>query len=237
MHYAPAERDPDFESPAALRDAIAGMLDGIRVRIGAAADANGSAASAAAVRLAGIRTPIGSMLAVAADDALLLLEFTDRRRLERQLRRLSRQIDTMLVPGENEMTRRTARELDEYFAGTRHAFTVPLRPMGSEFQRSAWDALLRIPYGETRSYGEQARLLDPPAVPRAVGRANGDNPIAVIVPCHRVVGSDGSLTGYGGGLWRKRWLLDHELRHRPAAEGEFAFGAPAATRMPEPGTI
>jgi len=102
------------------------------------------------------------------------------------------------------------RQLAEYFAGERTAFDLPLRPAGAEFQKQVWDALLRIPYGETASYGEIARELGHPTASRAVGAANGRNPIAIIVPCHRVIGSDGSLTGYAGGLDCKRALLDLE---------------------------
>lgn len=104
-------------------------------------------------------------------------------------------------------------ELDEYFAGTRQDFTVKLNPRGSGFQRQVWQALCEIPYGETTSYGKVAVSIGHPDGARAVGLANGQNPIPIIVPCHRVIGADGSLTGYGGGLDAKRWLLDHEARH------------------------
>ena len=102
------------------------------------------------------------------------------------------------------------RQLDQYFAGERSEFELALDMRGTAFQRSVWQALLTIPYGETRSYGEIARQIGRPDRARAVGAANGSNPAAIVVPCHRVIGSDGSLTGYGGGLERKRWLLDHE---------------------------
>ena len=101
-------------------------------------------------------------------------------------------------------------QLREYFAGERHEFTLPLAPQGNAFELRVWDALCEIPYGETVSYGEIARRIGSPTAARAVGLANGRNPIAVIVPCHRVIGADGSLTGYGGGLERKRFLLDLE---------------------------
>lgn len=101
-------------------------------------------------------------------------------------------------------------QLEQYFAGERHAFDVPLDLRGSDFQRDVWSALLEIPYGETATYGEIAERVGRPGKARAVGRANGSNPVAVIVPCHRVIGSDGSLTGYGGGMERKRLLLDLE---------------------------
>lgn len=104
-----------------------------------------------------------------------------------------------------------AREqLEQYFAGERSEFDIPLDLRGSEFQRSVWDALLTIPYGETRSYGEIAKQIGRPDRARAVGSANGRNPVSIVVPCHRVIGADGSLVGYGGGLERKRWLLEHE---------------------------
>lgn len=106
----------------------------------------------------------------------------------------------------------TVQQLEEYFGGERTAFDIPLDPVGTDFQRSAWAALRTIPYGETVSYGEQARRMGDVRKARAVGGANGRNPISIIVPCHRVVGSDGSLTGFGGGIENKAWLLDHERR-------------------------
>lgn len=105
-----------------------------------------------------------------------------------------------------------ARELDEYFSGRRHTFTIPLAPNGTEFQLAVWNALRGVPYGDTVSYAELARRIGRPSAVRAVGAANGANPIAVVIPCHRVIGSNGSLTGYGGGIERKQWLLAHEGR-------------------------
>jgi len=102
------------------------------------------------------------------------------------------------------------RQLAEYFAGTRRAFDLPLRPQGTAFQRRVWAALAEIPYGRTLSYGDLAQRIDNPRAARAVGLANNRNPLSIVVPCHRVIGADGSLTGYGGGLERKRWLLAHE---------------------------
>jgi methylated-DNA-[protein]-cysteine S-methyltransferase len=107
------------------------------------------------------------------------------------------------------------KQVKEYCAGKRTEFELELAPQGTEFQQSVWRALLAIPYGETRSYGEIARAIGQPTAARGVGAANGSNPIALIVPCHRVIGSDGSLTGYGGGLPLKRALLAHEAEHRP----------------------
>ena len=110
----------------------------------------------------------------------------------------------------SELLARTRQELAEYFAATRTTFDIPLDPPGTAFQRRVWDALRAIPYGTTLSYGELARRLGDPRATRAVGAANGRNPIPIIVPCHRVVGANGALTGFGGGLDRKRWLLEHE---------------------------
>ncbi len=157
-------------------------------------------------------TPIGPMIAAASEEALHLLEFTDRRMLETQLERLGKRTGGVLAPGTNSILEQTQRELEEYFDGHRTEFTVPLAPAATEFQETAWQALRAIPYGETKSYAEQALAIQRPTAVRAVARANGDNPIAIIVPCHRVVGSDGTLTGYGGGLHRKRFLLDLERR-------------------------
>jgi len=107
------------------------------------------------------------------------------------------------------------QQLQEYFAGTRRTFDLPLQPEGTPFQVMVWDALREIPYGTTISYQELARRIGAEKAVRAVGAANGANPISIIIPCHRVIGADGSLTGYGGGIERKRWLLDHESGQRP----------------------
>jgi len=107
----------------------------------------------------------------------------------------------------------TARQLGEYFAGERRAFDLPLAPEGTAFQQEVWHALTQIPFGETRTYGQQAALIQRPSASRAVGAANGRNPIGIIVPCHRVIGTNGTLTGYAGGLAMKQWLLEHERRH------------------------
>jgi methylated-DNA-[protein]-cysteine S-methyltransferase len=113
--------------------------------------------------------------------------------------------------------REAIEQLEQYLAGERSAFDLELRPAGTEFQRRVWDALLEIPFGATATYGEVAARIGRPGASRAVGLANGRNPISIVVPCHRVVGSTGSLTGYGGGLEVKRWLLDHESGRRPLA--------------------
>jgi AraC family transcriptional regulator of adaptative response/methylated-DNA-[protein]-cysteine methyltransferase len=157
-----------------------------------------------------LETPLGAMLAVAADDGLCLLEFGDRRALERELAATSRARGAAIVPGDHPVLDAIERELREWFAGTRDRFSVPLAPRGTPFQRAVWDRLARIPYGSTASYAQVAADVGRPAAVRAVGRANGTNQLAVVIPCHRVVRADGTLCGYGGGVWRKRRLLDHE---------------------------
>lgn len=157
-----------------------------------------------------IDTPVGPMMAAADEEGLLLLEFADRRMLEKQVDRIQRRLKAPLVPGTNAILEQLQQQLDAYFDGRLREFTIPLKLTGTEFQESVWDKLLAIPYGATTHYGAIATDLGQPGAMRAVARANGDNRIAIIIPCHRVIGKDGKLTGYGGGLWRKRKLLDHE---------------------------
>jgi len=150
------------------------------------------------------------MIACATDRALCLLEFPDRRMLETQLRRLQRGLSCLFVPGTNSILEEAAAEVGAYFAGELREFRVPIAPQGTPFQREVWRGLREIPYGVTASYAELADRLGRPKAVRAIAQANGRNPVAIIVPCHRVIGSDGSLTGYGGGLWRKKRLLELE---------------------------
>jgi len=157
-----------------------------------------------------IETPIGDMIAGATDDGVCLLEFSDRRMLPTEYKDLARLLNTTLVEGEHKYHNLLRKELIQYFNGSRKEFTVPLVAPGTEFQRTVWKELLNIPFGSTRSYQEQASLLNKPDSIRAVANANGMNRISILIPCHRVIGSDGHLTGYGGGLKRKKWLLDHE---------------------------
>lgn len=188
-------------------DSLSGFQEAIRSVTGRSVAAS---RAATVVHLQQVLTPLGPMLAGAMEEGICLLEFTDRRMLAMQLGRLERKLDCVFMPGRTPAGAQLERELAEYFEGTRKAFDVPLVVPGSEFQRRAWDALREIPYGETRSYADQAGAIGAPTAVRAVARANGDNRIAIIIPCHRVIGSDGSLTGYGGGIWRKQYLLDHE---------------------------
>ena len=198
-------------------DSTSGFQDAVRRITGRSAAAS---RNATVVRLSRVLTPLGPMLLGSTDSGVALLEFTDRRMLETQLQRLARKRNCAFVPGETDAGRRLQQELAAYFEGRLTAFDTPLEPAGTEFQQAVWRVLKDIPYGETRSYGEQAIMLGRPSAVRAVARANGDNPIAIVVPCHRVIGADGTLTGYGGGLWRKRWLLHHE-------QSRLASGEPA----------
>ncbi|MEM7051574.1 MAG: methylated-DNA--[protein]-cysteine S-methyltransferase [Acidobacteriota bacterium] len=161
-----------------------------------------------------IETPLGPMVALADDDRLYLLEFADRAVLQSQIRRLVRLTGRQHRPGDSPVFDRLSKELEEYFGGRRRTFSVPLAMPGTAFQRSVWEQLLAIPPGRTSTYGEIARHLGKPQATRAVGKANGDNRLTILVPCHRLVGQNGSLTGYGGGLWRKRFLLEHESKPR-----------------------
>jgi len=157
-----------------------------------------------------ISTPLGPMLAGATDDALCLLEFVDRRALPRQVERIRKRLNAAFVPGANPVVQQAAGQVSQYFEEDRRSFDLPLLPVGTPFQQSVWRVLREIPSGETRSYAQVASAIGRPAAVRAVGRANGDNALAIVVPCHRVVGADGSLVGYGGGVWRKKRLLELE---------------------------
>ena len=160
-----------------------------------------------------IETPLGAMIAVADDEGLRLLEFIDRRATERELSILRKRLRTNVVPGEHRHLTTACQQLGDYFSGRKLEFDVTLAPIGSPFQLRAWKVLRSIPVGETRSYSWMAKRLGDENARRAVGRANGTNMICIIVPCHRVIRADGTLCGYGGGLWRKKWLLDHESRY------------------------
>lgn len=157
-------------------------------------------------------TPLGPILAGAVDAGLCLLEFTDRRMLESHVTRLRGLLGQPLVPGDHAHIDHIREELTRYFEGALTTFTVPIVFSGTPFEERVWHALTRIPYGETLSYAQLAAGIDAPNGQRAVGRANGLNRISIVIPCHRVVNSDGALGGYGGGLWRKHWLLALERR-------------------------
>lgn len=161
-----------------------------------------------------IESPIGPVLVGATDAGVCLLEFTDRRMLETNRQTIRQRFHSPVVPGEHRWLNQLKCEVKEYFAGQRKDFTVPLALKGTEFQEHVWAQLRLIPFGQTIAYAELARRVGRPNAQRAVALANGQNRIAILIPCHRVIGKDGSLTGYGGGLWRKRLLLELERTGR-----------------------
>ncbi|MBL4830397.1 MAG: bifunctional transcriptional activator/DNA repair protein Ada [Aliivibrio sp.] len=161
-----------------------------------------------------LTTPLGPMFVCATDKGICLLEFVDRRMLETEFKDLQRLLKAKIITGENQHIKQTKKEMGEYFSGQRTHFDIALDTPGTEFQNSVWNCLHQIPYGETRSYQQQAESINNPKAVRAVASANGFNRISIIIPCHRVIGKNGKLTGYGGGLERKRWLIDHEKAHR-----------------------
>ena len=158
-------------------------------------------------------TPLGPMFACATKSGICLLEFTNRRMLETEFKDLSKRLNAVILPGKNKFLDQVQEELKEYFEGLRKEFSVKLDLPGTPFQKSVWNVLLEIPYGNTRSYQKQAEILKNPKAIRAIASANGSNRVAIIIPCHRVIGKNGDLTGYAGGLPRKKWLLEHEARH------------------------
>lgn len=202
-----AAADSGFESLSGFRDAFVKLFGA----------PPGKAERAAAIAVSWIETPLGPMIAGSREGRVCLLEFTNRRMMEAQVRTLKRRLGVPFVTGETAVVARLAKELDLYFAGSLKDFTVPLEAPGTPFEERVWAALRTIPYGQTRSYAELAAIVDRPRSFRAVGRANGMNRIAIVIPCHRVVNQDGKLGGYGGGLWRKHALLHLERTGQPLA--------------------
>ncbi len=158
-------------------------------------------------------TPLGPMLAGTLEEGICLLEFMDHERLEKHLTKLKKKFRCACVIGSHHHLSTLEEQLFEYFAGKRKDFQVPLVLCGSEFQKRAWQVLREIPYGATCSYQQQAEKVGTPKAIRAVAQANRANAIAIVIPCHRVIGKDGQLVGYGGGLWRKKYLLEHERKY------------------------
>lgn len=160
-----------------------------------------------------IETPLGTMYACAEKEGICLLEFTDRKMLETELKSLSKALNSTIVQGDNVLFDVLEKQLAEYFEGNRKVFTVPISFIGSDFQKQAWANLQEVKYGSVKSYKEQANQIGRPDAVRAIANANGMNRISIIIPCHRIIGPDGQLTGYGGGLWRKKWLLELEQKY------------------------
>lgn len=170
----------------------------------------GKSRNTEAITLAWIESPLGPLVAGATQDRLVLLEFTERRMLESQFLGLRRLFRCALVPGDNRILSQLRTELSDYFAGRRRSFTVPVAYPGSDFQQRVWRELMRIPFGRTITYRDLAERVGSRRAYRAVGRANGLNRIAIVVPCHRVIHEGGAVGGYGGGVWRKQALLEME---------------------------
>ena len=160
-----------------------------------------------------IQTPLGKMRAGATDDGICLFDFEYRKSIDSILNRISSGLNNMsFAAGEHQYIDELEKQISEYFTGIRKEFDLPLHLIGTPFQKQVWEGLQEIPFGETRSYKAQSIFLGNEKAIRAVAGANGENGIAIIIPCHRVIGENGSLTGYGGGLLRKKWLLDHEAK-------------------------
>lgn len=160
-----------------------------------------------------LTTPLGPMFVCATEKGICLLEFVDRRMLESEFKDLQKRLDAQIVAGENAHIKKAKIELIEYFEGNRKIFEVELESPGTDFQNSVWSCLKEIEYGTTTTYQEQALKINNPKAVRAVAAANGYNRISIIIPCHRVIGKDGKMTGYGGGIERKKWLIEHEQRN------------------------
>jgi AraC family transcriptional regulator of adaptative response/methylated-DNA-[protein]-cysteine methyltransferase len=160
-----------------------------------------------------IDTPLGRMRGGATDEGICLFDFEYRRMLDTIMKRIETTLNDTFTEGDHPHLHTLEKQVAEYFEGTRQEFDLPLHLVGTDFQKRVWEGLQEIPYGETRSYKKQSIFIGDVKAIRAVARANGENGIAIIVPCHRVIGENGSLIGYGGGLPKKKWLLDHEIKH------------------------
>lgn len=192
--------DTGYDSPSGFRDAFEKVFG----------TTPGRSNSVVPIKTATIQSPVGPMIAGATDAGVCLLEFADRRALARQIQTLKRRLGGTIIPGDSDHLAQLGAELAEYFAGQRREFSVAMAAPGTAFQEQVWAKLREVPYGTTWSYDQLARAIRRPKAHRAVARANGDNRLAVLIPCHRIVRADGTLCGYGGGLWRKQFLLDLE---------------------------
>lgn len=193
-------------------DSVSGFCDALRRATG---DSPRAGRDRPALKVAQVASPLGPIMVAGDATAVYLVEFWDRRMLETQFAVLEKRLGVVFFPGESDPIRRVRDELAGYFAGDLKKFVTPLRFPGSEHQEQVWRALLEVPFGETWTYGQLAAKVGRPAAVRSVARAVGENRLAILVPCHRIVGADGRLTGYGGGLWRKRFLLRHEGGREP----------------------
>lgn len=189
-----------YESSSGFRDAFSRIMGAPPSKIG----------NDKILKAAWLDTLLGPMLAISDEQALYLLEFVDRRGLEKEVERLRQKTKSAIIPGRTEPIRSIEVELKQYFEEELKEFNTPILLLGSPFQKQVWKELMKIPPGKTRSYKDIAIAIERPLSARAVAQANGANQLAIIIPCHRVINSDGKLGGYGGGLLRKKWLLNHE---------------------------
>lgn len=203
-----AQLSSGYEARSGFRDAFSRIIG----------TAPSKAESLNVLKASWIDTPLGPMLAVADDEALYLLEFIDRRGLEKEIERLRRKTKLPIISGKTKPVNQIEAELAGYFSGTLPIFQTPLILIGSQFQKRVWEELQKIPTGETRSYAEIAAAIGKPTAFRAVALANGANQFAIVIPCHRVINSDGALGGYGGGTKKKEWLLKHEKKYHSSLE-------------------
>jgi AraC family transcriptional regulator, regulatory protein of adaptative response / methylated-DNA-[protein]-cysteine methyltransferase len=155
-------------------------------------------------------TLLGPMLAISNKEKLYLLEFAERRNLDQRIERLKTKLKATIISDRSDPIDSIKNEIESYFSGTLKTFRTPFLTIGSPFQKITWEALIKIPYGETKSYLEQANIINNPSAHRAVANANGSNNLAIIIPCHRILRSNGDLGGYAGGVHRKKWLIAHE---------------------------
>lgn len=200
-----AQLDAGYESSSGFRDAFAKIMGAAPVHFEKHLNI---------LKASWLDTPLGPMIAISDDAALYLLEFVDRRGLEPEVERLRNRTKSAIIPGSTTPIDSVEKELKSYFEGNLKKFKTPLHLSGSPFQQDAWNALMNIPYGETRSYTEQALAIGKASACRAVANANGANQIAIVIPCHRIINLDGNLGGYGGGIARKQWLIAHERQNK-----------------------
>jgi AraC family transcriptional regulator of adaptative response/methylated-DNA-[protein]-cysteine methyltransferase len=198
--------DSGFES-------LSGFCDAFRRSTGRAPSKSSVART---LKVTQFPSPLGPLVAAGDENAVHLLEFWDRRMLETQFTVLEKRMGAVLFPGSTSPLEQLRSEVEAYFAGDLTTFKTPIALPGTKHQEQVWKALIEVPYGKTLTYGQLAKGIGRPTATRPVARAVGENRLAIIIPCHRIVGHDGQLTGYGGGLWRKRFLLDLEQNRNQA---------------------
>lgn len=201
---------------AAGFESVSSFADNFRSIFG---NAPANSKDAAVITMMRINTPIGIMIAGATKEGICLLEFTNRIRIEKEFSDLRKRLNAVMLPGRNAHLEQLEKEMAGYFEGKRRNFTVPLYYPGTSFEQSVWKSLQEIPYGETCTYKEQSERMNNPKAIRAIASTNGRNRMAIIIPCHRVIGSNGSLVGYAAGVEKKRWLLNFEKNNSPYGDG------------------